>query len=122
LQVINTIKKRKGKHLRVPRALKPIMPARILITVEKVKGYCPIYKAGDKIIIEEFYIKSKNSQNICLHAFAAMSTLLSAFLHNCSAAELGIGSHENIGYIACPDSGPPHTKGGNVLFKLEKQK
>ena len=87
------------------------MPTRIIITVEKVKGYCPIYKTGDKITIEEFHIKTQNSKNICLHAFAAISTLLSAFLHNCSATKLGIGSQENTGYITCPDPGPPHTKG-----------
>jgi uncharacterized repeat protein (TIGR04076 family) len=98
------------------------MPTRIVVTVEKIKGCCPIYKIGDKITIEEFYINSQNSQNICIHAFSAMSTLLSAFLHNCSATKLGIGSEENTGYIRCPDPGPPCTRGGNVLFKLEKNK
>lgn len=95
---------------------------RIIITVERIRGHCPIYKIGDTITIEKFYINAKNSQNICIHAFAAMTTLLSAFLHGASATELGIGSQENTGYIQCPDPGPPCTKGGNVLFKLEKEK
>jgi uncharacterized repeat protein (TIGR04076 family) len=98
------------------------MKRQIILTVEKIQGYCPLYKTGDKILIEQFYINTKNSQNICIHAFAAMSTLLSAFLHGASATELGIGSRENIGYVQCPDPGPPCTKGGTVLFKLERKK
>jgi len=98
------------------------MPTRVVVTAEKVKGHCPVYTKDDKITIEEFYIKSQDSQNICIHAFAAMTTLLSAFLHDCSATELGIGPEENTGYIRCPDPGPPCTKGGNVLFKLKKEK
>jgi len=97
------------------------MKTQIIITVEKIRGNCPIYKTGDKIVINEFCINSKDSQNICIHAFAAMTTLLSAFLHGASAKELGIGSQENIGYIQCPDPGPPCTKGGTVLFKLKRE-
>jgi len=52
---------------------------------------------------------------------AAMPMLLSAFLHGASATELGIGSQETIGYIQCPDPGPPCTKGGTVLFKLKQE-
>ena len=98
-----------------------IMKSKITITVEEIKGRCPIYKKGDKITVENFYVKSQDSQNICLHAFAAMTTLLSAFLHGSSAAELGIGSDENVGYIQCPDPGPPCTKGGTVLFMLKRE-
>jgi uncharacterized repeat protein (TIGR04076 family) len=49
-----------------------------------------------------------------------MTTFLSAFLHGTSALELGIGSEEDVGYLQCPDPGPPYTKGGTVLFKLKR--
>lgn len=97
------------------------MTHRIIITVKEVHGHCPIYKTGDKILVEKFYINSKKSKNICIHALAAMSTLLSAFLHGSSATELGIGSEETIGYLQCPDPGPPYTKGGTVLFELKRE-
>jgi uncharacterized repeat protein (TIGR04076 family) len=97
-----------------------MMKIQIILTVEKIIGNCPIYKTGDKIVINKFYIKSKDSQNICIHAFAAMTTLLSAFLHGTSALELDIGSEEEVGYLQCPDPGPPYTKGGTVLFKLKR--
>lgn len=97
------------------------MKNRLTITVKEVRGKCPIYKAGDEIIIEDFYVKSKKSKDICMHALSAMHTLLSAFAHGCSAKDLGIGSKEDIGYLQCPDPGPPHTEGGTVLFEIRRE-
>lgn len=97
------------------------MDYQIVITVKEVRDYCPIYKVGDKIFVKKFYIESKNSQNICIHAFAAISTLLSAFLHGSSAIHLGISAQENIGFLQCPDCGPPYTRGGTVIFELKRE-
>jgi uncharacterized repeat protein (TIGR04076 family) len=96
------------------------MKTRVIVSVEKIRGNYPMYKTGDKIVIDKFYIKTKDSHKICIHAFAATTTLLSPFLHGTSAIELGIGSEEDVGYLQCPDPGPPHTKGGTVLFKLKR--
>lgn len=97
------------------------MAYRVTITIKEIRGYCPIYKVGDKIIMEKFYVDSRNSERVCIHALAAFSTLLSAFLHGSSAIELGIGSEDDVGYLQCPDPGPPHTKGGTVLFELRRE-
>lgn len=80
-----------------------------------------MYRIGDEIIIDKFYINAGESKNVCMHAFSAMSTLLSAFVHGSSATELGIGAEENTGYLQCPDPGPPHTKGGTVLFEIRRE-
>ena len=97
------------------------MKYRVAITVKEVRGYCPIYKPGDKIEIEWFYIKSKESTNICLHAICAMSTLLASFMHGVSAKVLGIGSKDDVGYLQCPDPGKPYTCGGTVIFELKRE-
>jgi uncharacterized repeat protein (TIGR04076 family) len=97
-----------------------MMKTQVIVTVEKIRGICPVYKNGDKIVINDFYVKTRDSQNICIHAFAAMTTLLSAFLNGTSALKLGIGSEEDYGFLQCPDPGPPYTKGGTVLFKLKR--
>jgi uncharacterized repeat protein (TIGR04076 family) len=89
-------------------------------TVEKIRGNCPIYKTGGKIVINKFYKKPKYSLNVCIHAFAAMTTLLSAVLYGTSALELGMGSEEDVDYLQCPDPGPPYTKGETFLFKLKR--
>lgn len=78
-------------------------------------------KYSDKIIFEDFYIRSKDSENVCLHAFASMVSLLLPFIHCYSAIELGIGRKENVGYVQCLDPGPPHTDGGTVTFQLIRE-
>lgn len=93
---------------------------RVIAEVKEIKGNCPIYKIGDKLVFERFYLNAKKSQNFCIHAFTAMSTLISAFLHGESATNLGIGNEPNIGYIQCPDPGAPYTKGGTVIFELKR--
>lgn len=94
---------------------------RIVIEVKEIHGECPLYHIGDRIILDEFYINTKKSKDICMHAFSAISTILSAFAHGASARELGIGTEEDIGYLQCSDPGPPWTKGGTVLFKIKRE-
>jgi len=94
---------------------------RVIATVKEIRGKCPLYTLGDKIVFEGFYVKSSQSRDICIHAFSAMSTLLSALLHGTSARDLGIGSKPDVGYVQCSDPGPPYTKGGTVVFELKQQ-
>jgi len=49
-----------------------------------------------------------------------MSTLLLALLYGTFAIELGIGVEPDVGYVQCPDPGPPCTKGGTVIFELKR--
>ncbi|MEM1674089.1 MAG: TIGR04076 family protein [Candidatus Bathyarchaeia archaeon] len=93
---------------------------RVLISVMEIKGSCPVYKVGDKMTLEGFYIISGGSANICIHALTAMMSLLSAFSHGASARDLGIGSRDDEGYVQCPDPGPPYTDGGTVVFRLKR--
>lgn len=98
------------------------MKYKIIAKVKDIKGYCPIYRVGDSFIIEWFYIRSEASSNVCLHALSSMLTLISAFIHGSSAKSLGIGFGDDVGYIQCPDPGPPYTKGGTVIFELKRLK
>jgi uncharacterized repeat protein (TIGR04076 family) len=110
-----------GKDFFIKKNNKCKMRYKIILSVKDIQGNCPLYEVGDKIVIEHFYIESSLSQNICLHAFSAMLSLLSAFSHGVSAKELGIGPEENIGYLQCPDPGAPYTGGGRVLFELRRE-
>ncbi len=93
---------------------------RVLITVKEVKGTCPIYKIGDILLLEGYYVKSEGSTNVCMHALAGMVSLLSAFSHRVSAKELGIGETDDEGYLKCPDLGPAYVKGGTIAFHLKR--
>jgi len=97
------------------------MKYNITIEVKEVRGFCPLYKPRDRIVLKDFYIDSKRSKNICMHLLSAVSTFLSAFVRGSSAIELGIGNEEDIGYLQCPDPGPPYTRGGTVMFELRRE-
>ena len=97
------------------------MKYKIIIEVKEIRGLCPLYKPGDQIILKDFYIDSNHSKNVCIHLLSAASTLLSAFIHGSSAIKLGIGNRDDIGYLQCPDPGPPYTKGGTVVFELRRE-
>lgn len=93
---------------------------RLEITVKEVRGKCPLYSPGDKIILEGFYIKTAESKDVCMHAFSAMLTLLSLISHGFSTLELGLGPEEGVAYLQCPDPGPPRTCGGTVVFEIKR--
>ncbi len=94
---------------------------RLVVTVKEIQGKCPLYQVGDQLVLDKFYINTKKSKNVCMRAFSAMLTLLSPFIHGSSAIELGIGTKENVGYLQCPDPGPPYTEGGTVLFEVKRE-
>lgn len=98
------------------------MKTRVYITVKEVKGKCAAnYKPGDQFVLEDFYISPNQKTKICIHALSSMLTLLTPFLKGVPATKLGIGEHENVGYIQCPDPGPPYTCGGTVIFELKRE-
>lgn len=97
-----------------------MMKYRVIATVKEIRGKCPLYNIGDEIVFESFYVKSRRSRDVCMHAFSGMSTIVSALLHVISAKDLEIGSKPDVGYIQCPDRGPPYTKGGTVMFELKR--
>ena len=95
---------------------------RVVIKVKEVIGKCAAgYKPGDMIIVENFYILPLQHNKICLHALNSMLNLLMPFLKGISAKKLGIGNCDSVGYIRCPDPGPPYTSGGSVIFELRRE-
>ena len=100
----------------------PYMKYRIRVTVKEVKGKCALgYKTGDMFIIEQYYIEPVKQTRICLHALSSMLTLISPFLKGIPGKDLGIGKEEDVGYVQCPDPGPPYTCGGTVVFELKRE-
>ena len=96
------------------------MDSRLVVEVVEIRGRCPVYKVGDKIIIKMPIIVTEKSK-ICVHAFTAMQTFLHALARGYSAKKLGIGNKDNEGYVQCPDPGPPYTSGGTVIFRITKE-
>jgi uncharacterized repeat protein (TIGR04076 family) len=46
---------------------------KLIITVKEIKGNCPVYKVGNRIVIDDGYrVNLKETHNICMHSLASI--------------------------------------------------
>jgi len=93
---------------------------KIIVEVVEIRGNCPVYRVGDKMVIKMPELILNETDKVCIHALTAMQTLLQAIARGYSARELGVGERDDEGYVQCPDPGPPYTRGGTVIFKIKR--
>jgi uncharacterized repeat protein (TIGR04076 family) len=96
---------------------------RLIITVNEVRGKCPVFKVGDKMVVESPKIVVGETDSICIHAFGCMLSMLVPLSHGISFKKLGLTKEEGEkGYIQCLDPGKPYTDGGTVLFEIKRER
>lgn len=98
---------------------------RVIYEVEEIRGSCPIYKEGDKIVLDSVYpaekLNKEESNEICLRV-----------IHNMWHHLIWQGGSEEVVKhmvgitgeyrIACPMPGDPYTPCGYVIFKIKREK
>lgn len=89
---------------------------RVIFEVVEVRGQCPLYRPGDRIIIEEFWI-SGESRRPCIHALPTLLHYALALREGADPVKLGLTEEGREAFVQCPDPGPPYTPGGTVIFK-----
>jgi len=90
---------------------------RLIITAREIRGKCPVFKHGDRIVIEGPEVKLDETDAICTHAFASLLPYIVALRKGIKPSELGLGRGEKA-YVQCLDPGPPYTDGGTVIFEI----
>jgi len=103
----------------------PIMNTvnRLIIIVKEIRGECPVFKVGDRIVIEGPNIVPEKTDALCVHALGSMLSLVIALGRGVSFKELGLAKEEgNVGYVQCLDPGPPYTLGGTVIFEIRRER
>lgn len=95
---------------------------RLVITVKEIRGRCPVFSTGDKIVIEEPEIVPEKTDALCVHALGSMLTIIIALSRGASFRDLGLAREEgDVGYVQCLDPGPPYTPGGTVVFEIRRE-
>jgi uncharacterized repeat protein (TIGR04076 family) len=89
----------------------------LVIEVEEIKGECPVYKKGDKIVIDGPEIVLEKTGAICIHALAPLLHYVVALREGMDPRKLGLSKDREYAYIQCVDPGEPYTDGGTVIFK-----
>jgi uncharacterized repeat protein (TIGR04076 family) len=96
---------------------------RLVVTVKAINGNCPVFKLGDKIIIESPKVIIDKSNSLCIHALSRMLSMLVPLSHGISFKQLGLAREGGEkGYVQCLDPGKPYTEGGTVLFEINREK
>ena len=95
---------------------------RLVVTVKDIRGRCPVFRVGDKIVVEEPEIALEKTDALCVHAFGSMLSMIIPLSRGISFKELGLSKEEgDIGYVQCLDPGPPYTPGGTVVFEVKRE-
>ncbi|NJE46107.1 TIGR04076 family protein [Thermococcus sp. GR7] len=90
---------------------------RLEIRVVEIRGKCPVFRSGDKIVIDGPTINLKETDALCTHALASLLPYIVALRKGIKPKELGLGRGEKA-YVQCLDPGPPYTDGGTVIFEI----
>ena len=92
------------------------------IEVCEVRGKCPVYKVGDKIVVDDPVIVLDKTDALCTHALSSLLHYVLALERGADPVELGLSKPDDRehAYIQCLDPGPPYTHGGTVVFKIKR--
>lgn len=91
---------------------------KLIIKVLKIKDNCPVYKVGDRIVIDERYkLNLKETDNVCMHSLASTMPYYMALSKGRDPKTLGLAKGGNKAYVQCLDS-CESTGGGTVILKV----
>lgn len=96
---------------------------RLVITVKEIRGNCPVFNVGDTIVVESPKMIVEKTDNICVHAFGCILSMIVPLSRGISFKTLGLTTEDGEkGYVQCLDPGKPYTDGGTVLFEIRREK
>ncbi|MEE9611238.1 MAG: TIGR04076 family protein [Desulfatiglandales bacterium] len=94
---------------------------RLIITVKEIKGNCPVYGVGNRIVLDEGYrMNLKETHNVCMHSLSSIMPYYIALFRGVKPRDLGLSRGGEKAYIQCLDP-CKYTGGGTVIFEIEKQ-
>ena len=92
---------------------------KLIITVLRIKGTCPVYTVGDRIVIDEGYkLNLKETNKVCMHSLASLMPYYVALSRGVGPKTLGLAGQGNKAYLQCLDP-CEITGGGTAIFEVE---
>lgn len=89
------------------------------IVVHEIRGKCPVYKVGDRMLIDDPRILVDKTDAICTHALSSLLHYVLVLEEGVDPVKLGLSKPDDRqhAYIQCVDPGNPYTDGGTVIFR-----
>ena len=95
---------------------------KLIIEVVDIKGECPVYSLGDKIVLDDGYkVDPKKTDNICLHSLASLLPYYNALARKVSPVDMGLARSGKDAFVQCLDP-EKYTGGGTVTFKIHRKR
>ena len=94
------------------------------IRVHEIRGECPVYKVGDRMVIDGPRIVLEETDAVCVHALSTLLHYVVALDEGADSVKLGLTKPEEkeCAYMQCVDPGEPYTHGGTVVFRCRRIK
>ncbi len=93
---------------------------KLTFTVKEIRGICPVYKLGEKIVIDEGYkLNMEETDKVCMHSLGSIFPYYVALSRGIKPAELGLARKGKKAYLQCLDP-CKYTGGGTVVFEVVK--
>jgi uncharacterized repeat protein (TIGR04076 family) len=85
------------------------------IEIIGVRGWCPVHKVGDKIVLEK-------TDALCIHTLSTLLHHVVALDEGVEPAKLGLTKQEDRehAYMQYVDPWKPYIEGGTVIFRAKK--
>ncbi len=99
----------------------PENSARLVVQVVEIKGTCPVYHKGDRIVLDEGYRMDLSQTNaVCMHSLASILPYYNALYRGADPVSMGLAKSGDRAYVQCLD--PCHrTGGGTVTFEIRRE-
>ena len=93
----------------------------LVITVKAIRGHCPVYKLGDRIVLREGYrLELAESDAVCMHSLASVMPYYNAIFRGVDPRDLGLADAEGYACVQCLDP-CEETGGGTVTLRLQRK-
>ena len=91
---------------------------KLRIEIIDIRGICPVFNVGDRIIINGAKIDLNATDALCIHVLPSLLHFSLALREGADPVKLGLSQESGVAYLQCPDPGEPYTPGGTVTFKI----
>jgi uncharacterized repeat protein (TIGR04076 family) len=97
---------------------------KLVITVEDIKGRCPAYCVGDRVVLDNgFRFNLKETTACCMHSLGSILPFYCALAKGIPPNRMGLAHKDDRdnpkAWIHCPDA-CDQTGGGTVTFSVER--
>lgn len=94
---------------------------RLILRVYEIKGTCPVYGLGDRIVLDGGYrLNLAETDAVCMHSLASLMPYYVPLFRGLDPRDLGLSRDPDRAFVQCPDP-CDRTGGGTVVLEIRRE-